>query len=164
MHKHALVLTTCACLLGCGSMTAGAQEVPRTPTAPQLPQQLERQLQREQILRRGGEDDSDQEGGRMMDWRPRRDWDRGAMGPGMMGRGGLMGPGNMGPASMGSGVMMRMLFGLMDADGNGTVSLQEFQSAHERIFKAMDVNKDGQLTLEEIQGFMQGPRRSVPRQ
>ena len=100
----------------------------------------------------------------MMDWRPRRDWDRGGMGPGMMGRGGLMGPGNMGPASMGSGVMMRMLFGLMDADGNGTVSLQEFQSAHERIFKAMDVNKDGQLTLEEIQGFMQGARRSVPRQ
>ncbi len=70
----------------------------------------------------------------------------------------------MGPGNMGSGVMMRMLFGLMDADGNGTVSLQEFQSAHERIFKAMDANKDGQLTLEEIQGFMQGPRRSVPRQ
>jgi len=140
-------------------MTAGAQEVPRTPTAPQLPQQLERQLQREQILRRGGEDDSDQEGCRMMDWRPRRDSNRGGMGPGMMGRGGLMGPGNVG-----SGVMMRMLFGLMDADGNGTVSLQEFQSAHERIFKAMDANKDGQLTLEEIQGFMQGPRRSVPGQ
>jgi hypothetical protein len=36
--------------------------------------------------------------------------------------------------------------------------LQEFQAAHERIFKGMDANKDGRLTLEEIQGFMQGAR------
>jgi len=28
----------------------------------------------------------------------------------------------------------------------------------------MDANKDGRLTLEEIQAFMQGARRSVPRQ
>jgi hypothetical protein len=28
----------------------------------------------------------------------------------------------------------------------------------------MDVNKDGRLTLEEIQAFMQGTRRSVPQQ
>jgi Ca2+-binding EF-hand superfamily protein len=51
---------------------------------------------------------------------------------------------------------------LMDADGDGTISLQEFQAAHERIFKAMDANKDGRLTLEEMQAFMQGTRRSVP--
>ena len=57
-----------------------------------------------------------------------------------------------------------MLFALMDADGDGTISLQEFQAAHERIFKAMDANKDGRLTLEEIQAFMQGMRRSAPRQ
>jgi uncharacterized membrane protein YebE (DUF533 family) len=43
-------------------------------------------------------------------------------------------------------------------------SLQEFQAAHERIFKAMDANKDGVLTMEEIQAFMQGTRTSVPRQ
>jgi Ca2+-binding EF-hand superfamily protein len=60
--------------------------------------------------------------------------------------------------------MMRMLFAMMDSDGDGTISLQEFQAAHERIFKAMDSNKDGRLTLEEIQAFMQGTRRSVPRQ
>ena len=81
------------------------------------------------------------------------------MGPGMMGRGGMMGPG-----SMGSGIMMRMLFALMDSDGDGTISLQEFQAAHERIFKAMDANKDGRLTLDEIQSFMQGTRRSAPQQ
>ena len=45
-----------------------------------------------------------------------------------------------------------------------SLSLQEFQAAHERILKAMDGNKDGRLSLEEIQAFMQGTRRSVPRQ
>jgi Ca2+-binding EF-hand superfamily protein len=65
---------------------------------------------------------------------------------------------------MHGGMMMRMLFAMMDSDGDGTVSLQEFQAAHERIFKAMDANKDGRLTLEEIQAFMQGARRSVPQQ
>jgi len=80
-------------------------------------------------------------------------------GMGMMGRGGMMGPGGMH-----SGMMMRMLFAMMDSDGDGTVSLQEFQAAHERIFKAMDANKDGVLTLEEIQAFMQGTRTAAPRQ
>jgi Ca2+-binding EF-hand superfamily protein len=61
-------------------------------------------------------------------------------------------------------MMMRMLFALMDRDGDGTVSLQEFQAAHERIFKAMDANKDGVLTLEEIQALMRGTRTPAPRQ
>jgi hypothetical protein len=42
--------------------------------------------------------------------------------------------------------------------------LQEFQLAHERIFKAMDANKDGVLTLDEMQAFMQGTKRPVPQQ
>jgi Ca2+-binding EF-hand superfamily protein len=54
--------------------------------------------------------------------------------------------------------MFRMMFALMDADGNGTISLQEFQAAHERIFRAMDSNKDGQLTFEEMEAFMHGTR------
>ena len=66
--------------------------------------------------------------------------------------------------TMGPGMMMRMLFALMDSDGDGTITLQEFQAAHERIFKAMDANKDGRLTLDEIQAFMQGTRRSAPQQ
>ncbi len=90
----------------------------------------------------------------------------GAMGPGMMGPG-MMGPGMMGGRMMGPGSMMspfamRIMFALMDADGDGTVSLQEFQTAHERIFKAMDANKDGVLSLEEIQAFMRGTRSAAP--
>jgi Ca2+-binding EF-hand superfamily protein len=50
----------------------------------------------------------------------------------------------------------------MDSDGDGTVSLQEFQAAHERIFKAMDTDKDGTLTLEEIQHFMHGGHKAAP--
>src|ERR1700688_3154722 len=55
----------------------------------------------------------------------------GMMGCGMMGRGGMMG----------HGAAMRFIFALMDSDGDGTVSLQEFQAAHEKIFKAMDTDK-----------------------
>lgn len=84
----------------------------------------------------------------------------GMMGGGMMG---MMGRGRMGGGMMGGGMMgppfmMRMMFALMDADGDGTISLQEFQAAHERIFKAMDVNKDGKLTLEEVQTFIHGAK------
>ena len=53
-------------------------------------------------------------------------------------------------------VMARIIFSLMDADGDGTVSLQEWQAAHERIFKAMDTDHDGTVTFEEMQAFMRG--------
>jgi hypothetical protein len=84
----------------------------------------------------------------------------GQEGPGMMGHGYMMAGGMMGHGMMGGGapVMLRMMFALIDADSDGTISLQEFQAAHERIFKAMDTNKDGKLTLEEMQAFMHGTR------
>jgi len=95
----------------------------------------------------------------------------GATGPGMMRNDGMMHGGMM--DMMGRGMMgqrgtpapvMRIIFALMDSDGDGTVSLQEFQAAHERIFKAMDANKDGVLTLEEMQAFISGqPRSASPR-
>ena len=86
----------------------------------------------------------------------------GMMGRGMMGRG-MMGGGMTGGA-MGPPMMFRMMFALMD-DGDGQISLQEFQAAHERIFKAMDSNKDGQVTQEEMQAFMHGrPGRPASQQ
>jgi len=82
-------------------------------------------------------------------------------GPGMMGEGGMLGCGMMGRGMMGHGgmmgpVIMRIIFSLMDSDGDGTISLREFQAAHERIFEAMNANKDGRVTVEEMQAFIWG--------
>jgi hypothetical protein len=86
---------------------------------------------------------------------------RGMMGQGStMSEGRLMRHGWMGQHhGMMNPVMMRMIFALMDADGDGTVSLQEWQAAHERIFKAMDVDKDGTVSFEEMMNFMHGSGR-----
>jgi hypothetical protein len=84
---------------------------------------------------------------------------RGMMGPGAIG-GGMMGRGMMGQGYdrgiVGPMVMMRVIFSLMDADGDGKLTLQEFQAAHERIFKAMDTDHDGTVTFEEMRAFMRG--------
>jgi hypothetical protein len=81
----------------------------------------------------------------------------GGMGPGMMSRG-MMRPGMMGRGMMGFGDMraMRIAFILMDGDGDGSLSVEEFRAGHDRIFKGLDANKDGRLTVEEIGAFMQG--------
>ncbi len=65
---------------------------------------------------------------------------------------------------MSHGPLMRIIFALIDTDADGTISLQEFQAAHERIFKMMDANKDGVLTFDEMQLFMSGQSRSGPQQ
>jgi Ca2+-binding EF-hand superfamily protein len=84
---------------------------------------------------------------------------QGRMGTGMMRqRGPRMG-------MMGHGAMMRAMFAIMDADGDGALSREEFQEAHGRIFNHMDADGDGQLTFEEMQGFMRGtatPARQDP--
>ncbi len=156
MQKHVLMLTTSAFVLACSSIAANAQQPPGVPMTQQPGQQ---QTQRQPT---GQEDSSMMGPGGMMD--------RGMMGPGgmtghgMMGRGMMAQEGMMGRGTMGPPVMMRIIFSLMDSDGDGTISLQEFQAAHERIFKGMDANKDGRLTPEEMQAFMQGTRRAVPGQ
>ena len=139
MHKRVLVLTTSALILAYGAFSATAQD--------RMTPQPDQQYTQHHPTGQAGEGTSGQQGG--------------MMGPGtmgMMGRG-MMGGGMMGSA-MGHSIMMRMIFSLMDSDGDGTISLQEFQAAHERIFKGMDSNKDGRLTQEEMQAFMHGTRRS----
>ena len=61
----------------------------------------------------------------------------------------------MGLGMAGPGIL-RMMLTLMDTDGDGMVSLTEFQAAHERLFRAMDTNKDGRVSFEEMQRFMHG--------
>jgi len=68
----------------------------------------------------------------------------------------VMGHGMMGRGMMGHGMCMRVMFVLMDTDGDGTLSLEEFQTAHAKIFKAIDADKDGKVTLEEMQTFFHG--------
>jgi hypothetical protein len=144
MYKHVLGLTISALALAYAPVGALAQD--RTTHQPD---------QQQTQSHRTGQDGPGTIGqGGMMGSGP---------GGGMMGRGmmdhGMMGGG--GPPR--SPVMLRIIFALMDSDGDGTVSLAEFQAAHERIFKAMDSNKDGRLTPEEMQAFMQG-RRPAPQQ
>ena len=126
MRKHVLLATTAA-ILTCGAIAASAQAPGTQPTP----------------------------GGPMMQQQNQDDYHR--YHGGMMG-GGMMGPGMMGQGCRGvmGSLPMRIIFSLMDADGDGTISLQEFQAAHERIFKAMDADHDGTVTLEELQAFMRG--------
>ena len=82
---------------------------------------------------------------------------------GMTGRAGMMGGAMMRPGDRAEHAMlMRIIFALMDGDGDGAISLPEFQGAHERLFKAMDSNKDGRLSMEEMQNFMHGATSAAP--
>jgi hypothetical protein len=138
MYRRVFGLTISALILAYGPVDAIAQD--------QMTQQPDQQQMQSHPM--GQEDPGTMGQGRIMG--------RGMMGGHMMRRGMMCG-GAMGPP-----IMFRMMFALMDADSDGTISLQEFQAAHDRIFKAMDSNKDGKLTLEEMQAFMQGTRSLVP--
>ena len=70
--------------------------------------------------------------------------------------------GRMGPGMMGRGGMMRAMFAIMDADGDGALSREEFQQAHGRIFSHMNADGDGQVTREEMQAFMGGSAMPAP--
>ena len=83
---------------------------------------------------------------------------QGMMGQGMMGRGmGMM---------MGQGMEQRqgmhLMMVLMDTDGDSALSLEEVQAAHAKIFKAVDNDRDGKVTLEEIQTFFGGDSSTSP--
>jgi Ca2+-binding EF-hand superfamily protein len=73
-----------------------------------------------------------------------------------MGGGCPMGRGMKGGGMMGHGMFKRIMFVLMDTDGDGTLSLDEFQTAHTKIFKVIDADKDGKVTPAEMEMFMSG--------
>jgi hypothetical protein len=58
---------------------------------------------------------------------------------------------------------MRVMFAIMDADGNGALALQEVQDFHARIFDAIDDDGNGEVTSQEIEGFFRGPAGELPR-
>jgi hypothetical protein len=155
MNKHLLVITTAASILVCGTVAATAQD--DDSDAPNM-QQLE---QAQQDPMDEGEADTGSRG--MM---------RQCMRQCMSGdeiRGQRLMRHSMRPRGMMGPFAMRIIFALMDRDGDGTVSLEEFQAAHERIFKAMDPDKDGTVSMEEIWDFFHGaskgdlPQRSAPK-
>ena len=143
MRNHVLVLTTSAAILACGvaasAQAPGAQSpatqqsptIQPTPGGPMMQQQDQtiRERLREQLqerAQRGEEEDSDQDGYR---------YRGGMMGGGMMGRG-IMGRGYgyhdsdrgvMRPGMWGPPMMMRMIFSLMDADGDGNSHCRSFR-------------------------------------
>lgn len=77
-------------------------------------------------------------------WRP--------MGQGWMGHRGW-GP-NMGFGMMGGGMMdPDMMLVMMDTNGDGALSLDEFQAMPTRMFNYLDTNHDGKVTKEELDAF-----------
>lgn len=69
--------------------------------------------------------------------------------PGMMS--GMMQPRMMGMPRH----MMKIMFAIADANGDGALSFDEVTAIHKRIFDRVDANKDGKVTPEEAQAFMQ---------
>jgi len=85
---------------------------------------------------------------------PPSDADDGTTGQGpgaMRGRTGMMGGR---PMMAMHGHMMKIMFAVADADGDGALSFEEVTAIHKRIFDSVDANKDGKVTTEEIHVFM----------
>ncbi|NLS20382.1 EF-hand domain-containing protein [Rhizobium sp. P40RR-XXII] len=67
----------------------------------------------------------------------------------------MMMPGTTGgmPTMAMAGNMMKFMFAIADTDGDGSLSFDEVTAVHKRIFNAMDANKDGKVTPEEMRAF-----------
>jgi len=72
-----------------------------------------------------------------------------------MGHGGMMRD-RAGQRGMMHGAGMRLMFAIMDADGDGVLTLEEVQDFHERIFNTIDQDGSGDVTLDEIRQFFTG--------
>ena len=64
--------------------------------------------------------------------------------------GGGPGRGGMGPH------MMLMMMALVDTDASETLSLEEVQAVHARMFQYADTDDNGELTVEELRAIMHG--------
>jgi hypothetical protein len=75
---------------------------------------------------------------------------------GMMGRG-MMQHGQKGdmPMMRMRARMMKIMFAVVDTNGDGSVSFEEISAIQKRIFDQIDANKDGKITMEEVTAFMQ---------
>ena len=76
----------------------------------------------------------------------------------MMGHAGqdMMGHGMMRSGRKRHGMHMRVVMILMDTDGDGALSLEEVQTAHAKIFKVIDADKNGKVTPTEAEMFFRG--------
>ena len=125
-----------------------------------------RQMMREMMIEmmRGDSRDGDRREGRG-EWRKGDGKHRaGREGEGRMRdaehrRGGPDGPG----FGMMHGTRMRLIFAIVDADGDGALSLTEVQDFHGRIFTAIDQNRDGKVEMAEIEAFFHRPRGEAER-
>ena len=154
MKKSLMTLTASAFLLATTMGTAQAQSSTDDDAMMQPGQGMMQQGQQgERMMQRGRDGDRSygKHRGRHSDMMRRHHGDMG-MGQGMMGGGMGGGMGGMG----GHRAMMQVVFAMMDADGNGTLSLQEVQDAHARIFAHMDANDDDEVTKGEIKAFFHG--------
>lgn len=78
---------------------------------------------------------------------------QGYAGQGYRGQG-MMNGQNWGYGMMGSHMMNPdMMLIMMDANSDGTLSLEEFQAMSSRMFAYLDTNKDGQVDADEIKAF-----------
>jgi len=128
-------------------LPAFGQETARPPTEQgggsqeEMMRSMMQDMMEEMMQQRESQaEDDDQTEGRS--WRR---WHRRQMG-GMM----------RGFAGRGHRARMKIAFALIDADSNGTVTLQEAQDFQARIFSAVDGDKNGGVTMDEIQSFFHG--------
>lgn len=52
------------------------------------------------------------------------------------------------------GQMMKIVFAIADADGDGALSFEEVTTIHKRIFDNVDADKNTKITPEEMRTFM----------